>query len=171
MDAANLMKPVLARGEIRCIGATTIGEYRKYIETDPALERRFEKVIVNEPTRDEAVEILKGIRPRWEKHYNKRITDKALESAVDLSIRFDVDHRLPDKAVDLVDKAGAKMQIPFLSMGPGKKTNELKPEAKTDMDYDEVMEFTIAQVLSDKIGIPIEIITGILKAKFLDSLN
>ena len=71
MDAANIMKPVLARGELRCIGATTISEYRRYIESDPALERRFEKVIVNEPTRDETIEILKGIRPKWEKHYNK----------------------------------------------------------------------------------------------------
>ena len=118
MDAANIMKPVLARGELHCIGATTISEYRRYIESDPALERRFEKIIVNEPTRDETIEILKGIRPKWEKHYNKRITDRALESAVDLSIRFDVDHYLPDKAVDLVDKAGARMQIPCLSMGP-----------------------------------------------------
>ncbi|MEW6419518.1 MAG: ATP-dependent Clp protease ATP-binding subunit [Nitrospirota bacterium] len=155
MDAANIMKPVLARGELRCIGATTISEYRRYIESDPALERRFEKVIVNEPTRDETIEILKGIRPKWEKHYNKRITDRALEAAVDLSIRFDVDHHLPDKAVDLVDKAGARMQIPFLSMGLNRKG---KPVGATD--YDEVTEFTIAQVLSDKIGIPIEIISG-----------
>ncbi len=165
MDAANIMKPVLARGELRCIGATTISEYRRYIESDPALERRFEKVIVNEPTRDETIEILKGIRPKWEKHYNKRITDRALEASVDLSLRFDVDHYLPDKAVELVDKAGARMQIPCLSMGPDRKSGEMRYEAKTDkaMDYDEVTEFTIAQVLSDKIGVPIEIISGHLE--------
>ncbi len=167
IDAANLMKPVLARGELRCIGATTISEseYRRYIESDPALERRFEKVIVNEPTRDETIEILKGIRPQWEKHYNKRITDRALEAAVDLSLRFDVDHYLPDKAVELVDKAGARMQIPCLSMGPDRKSGEMRYKAKTDkaMDYDEVTEFTIAQVLSDKIGVPIEIISGHLE--------
>lgn len=160
MDAANLMKPVLARGEFRCIGATTIAEYRRHIESDPALERRFEKVIINEPTRDETIEILKGIRPKWEGHYNKKIMDKALEAAVDLSIRFDVDHRLPDKAVDLVDKAGARMQIPFLSMAFNKKEDEIKAATKAN---DDVTEFTVAQVLSEKIGIPLDIITGHLK--------
>jgi len=164
MDAANLMKPVLARGEFRCIGATTISEYRRYIESDPALERRFEKIIVNEPTRDETIEIVKGIRPKWEKHYNKRITDRALEAAVDLSIRFDVDHYLPDKAVDLVDKAGARMQIPFLSMMPNRKGDEIRREAKSNKAMDDaVTEFTVAQVLSDKIGIPLEIIVGHLE--------
>ena len=73
MDAANLMKPALSKGEIKCIGATTISEYRKYIESDPALERRFEKIIVNEPNRGETIEILKGIRPKWEKHFNKKL--------------------------------------------------------------------------------------------------
>lgn len=169
MDAANLMKPVLARGEFRCIGATTIAEYRRHIESDPALERRFEKVIINEPTRDETIEILKGIRPKWERHYNKRITDRALEAAVDLSIRFDVDHRLPDKAVDLVDKAGARMQVPFLSMAFNKKEDEFKAAIKAN---DDVTEFTVAQVLSEKIGIPLDIITGHLKgsggARLLD---
>ena len=162
MDAADIMKPALARGELRCIGATTIAEYRQYIESDPALERRFEKIIINEPARDEAVEMLKGIRPKWEKHYSKRISDKALEAAVDLSIRFDVDHRLPDKAVDLVDKAGARAQIPFLSMVMGKKGNEIKSAKKSD---EEVTEFTIAQVLSEKSGIPLEIISGHLEGK------
>ncbi|MBI4972227.1 MAG: ATP-dependent Clp protease ATP-binding subunit [Candidatus Omnitrophica bacterium] len=161
MDAANIMKPVLARGELRCIGATTTAEYRRYIESDPALERRFEKVIINEPTRDEAIEMLKGIRPKWEKHYSKRIADKALEAAVDLSIRFDIDHRLPDKAVDLVDKAGARVQIPSLSMFFGKKGEEINKGAKDD----EVTEFTIADVLSQKTGIPLEIISSHLEGK------
>ncbi|MFA4829796.1 MAG: ATP-dependent Clp protease ATP-binding subunit [Thermodesulfovibrionales bacterium] len=163
MDAANIMKPALARGEIKCIGATTISEYRKYIESDPALERRFEKIIVNEPTRDEAIEILKGLRPKWEKHFNKKITDKALEAAVDLSIRFDTDHFLPDKAVDLVDKAGARMQVPFLSMMQPGKGVEIKSEGKSG--YAEVTESTIAQVLSDKINVPLEIIAGHIEGK------
>lgn len=156
IDAANLMKPALARGELRCIGATTIAEYRKHIESDPALERRFEKITVNEPSRDEAIEILKGIKPKWEKHFNKKISDMALEAAVDLSIRFDTDHYLPDKAVDLVDKAGARMQVPLLSMGPDMK---IKPESMA-VDSGEVTEYTIAQVLSEKINVPMEIIAG-----------
>lgn len=160
LDAANIMKPVLARGDLRCIGAATIAEYRRYIESDPALERRFEKIIINEPTRDEAIEMLKGIRPKWEKHYSKRITDRALEAAVDLSIRFDIDHRLPDKAVDLVDKAGARVQIPFLSMVFNKKGGEIKTATK---DNDDVTEFTIAQVLSEKAGIPLEIVSSHLE--------
>lgn len=159
IDAANLMKPALARGDIRCIGATTITEYRQHIESDPALERRFEKITVNEPSRDEAIEILKGIRPKWEKHYNKRISDRTLEAAVDLSMRFDTDHHLPDKAVDLVDKAGARMQVPLLSMGPDMK---IKCESMAG-GSDEVSEYTVAQVLSDKINIPIEIISGHLE--------
>lgn len=159
IDAANLMKPALARGELRCIGATTIAEYRKHIESDPALERRFEKITVNEPSRDEAIEILKGLKPKWEKHFNKKISDRALETAVDLSIRFDTDHHLPDKAVDLVDKAGARMQVPLLSMGPDMK---IKPESMA-VDSSEVTEYTVAQVLSEKINIPMEIIAGHLE--------
>ena len=157
MDAANLMKPVLARGEIKCIGATTIAEYRMHIEADPALERRFEKIIINEPTRDEAIEILKGIRPKWEHYFNRKITDKALEAAVDLSIRFEKDHYLPDKAVDLVDKAGAQLQVPFLSMSPERVKETI------DRCSGEVTEITIAKVLSEKMGLPIEIITGHLE--------
>jgi len=149
MDAANLMKPALARGDLRCIGATTIGEYRRYVEADPALERRFEKVVVNEPSSDESLEMLEGIRPKWEKHHGVSITDKALQAAVDLSIRFDVDHQLPDKAIDLVDKAGARTRIPLLSGWiEGDKVNP------------EVTEVTIAQVLSEKMDLPLEIITG-----------
>ena len=163
MDAANLMKPALSKGEIKCIGATTISEYRKYIESDPALERRFEKIIVNEPNRGETIEILKGIRSKWEKHFNKKITDKALEAAVDLSIRFDTDHYLPDKAVDLVDKAGARMQVPFLSMMQPGKGVEIKSEGKAG--YAEVTELAIAQVLSDKINVPLEIIAGHIEGK------
>lgn len=149
MDAANLMKPALARGDLRCIGATTIAEYRRYIESDPALERRFEKIVVNEPNLDESLEILEGIRPKWEKHHGVRITDKALQAAVDLSVRFDVDHQLPDKAIDLVDKAGARSRIPLLSGWV--EGNKVNPD---------VTEITIAQVLSEKMDLPLEIISG-----------
>lgn len=165
MDAANLLKPALARGEIRCIGATTIGEYRRYIEQDPALERRFEKVIVNEPSPAEALEMLRGIRPKWEKHHKVRIIDKALDAAIELSIRFDTDHQLPDKAIDLVDKGGARTRIPLLSMMQGLKKEGPQNVAGHDMNDStpEVTEFTIAQVLSEKVGVPLEIISGHLK--------
>lgn len=163
MDAANLMKPALARGDLRCIGATTIAEYRRYIEADPALERRFEKIIINEPTAEEALEILKGLRGKWEAHHQVRIADPALQAAVDLSIRFDGDHQLPDKAIDLVDRAGARARIPLLSMFAGSKppatTEPLGPSAPVG----EVSALTIAQVLSEKIGVPLEIIAGHLQ--------
>ncbi|MBI5234979.1 MAG: ATP-dependent Clp protease ATP-binding subunit [Deltaproteobacteria bacterium] len=153
MDAANLLKPSLARGDFRCIGATTISEYRKYVEADPALERRFERVIVTEPARDEAIEMLKGIRAKWEKHHGVRISDDALVAAVDFSIRFDADHQLPDKAIDLVDKAGARTRIPMLSMSPGRRPPQ-------DAHVNEVSVKTIAGVLSEKTGVPLEIIMG-----------
>jgi ATP-dependent Clp protease ATP-binding subunit ClpC len=154
MDAANLMKPALSRGELRCIGATTISEYRRHIEADPALERRFEKIIINEPTPEEALEILKGLRGKWEEHHQVRITEQALQAAVELSIRFDGDHQLPDKAIDLVDKAGARIRVPLLSMRPRSKA------AGDAIAFGEVSERTIAQVLSEKIGVPLEVITG-----------
>ncbi len=162
LDAANLLKPALARGDVSCIGATTVAEYRRYVESDAALERRFEKVLVPEPSRDEAVEILRGLRPKWEEHHRVKITDSALTAAVDLAMRFDCDHQLPDKAIDLVDKAGARTQVPMLSMGQGVKM-EGGEEAKTNGQQGflgEVTELTIAQVLSEKMGVPLEIITG-----------
>jgi ATP-dependent Clp protease ATP-binding subunit ClpC len=157
IDAANLMKPALARGDLRCIGATTIAEYRRYIEADAALERRFEKVIVNEPTPEETLEILKGLRPKWEEHHHVRITDRALEAAVKLSVRFDGDHHLPDKAIDLVDKAGARTRIPILSMSP-----DMRGTGPT-ASLPEVTELTVAKVLSEKIGVPLEVIIGYLE--------
>ena len=158
MDAADLLKPALARGEVRCIGATTLAEYRRHIESDAALERRFEKIIVNEPSRDETLSILQGLRPKWEGHHQVRIPDKALAAAVDLSVRFDGDHQLPDKAIDLVDKAGARTRVPVLSMMPGGKGIGVARPGGT-----EVTEVTIAQVLADKVGVPLEIITGHLE--------
>jgi ATP-dependent Clp protease ATP-binding subunit ClpC len=165
MDAANILKPALARGEVRCIGATTVSEYRRYVESDPALERRFEKVMVPEPSRDEVIEILKGLRPKWEEHHKARVTDKALEAAVDLSMRFDCDHQLPDKAIDLVDKAGARTRIPELSMGPDRQgpKHPSGQEAPVGRPAGTVTETVIAQVLSEKIGVPLEVITGHLE--------
>lgn len=115
IDASNILKPSLSRGEIQMIGATTLNEYRKYIEKDAALERRFQPVYVDEPTRDEAVEILKGLRPCYEQHHNVDISDDAVETAVDLSIRYITDRFLPDKAIDLMDEACSRKRLGFSS--------------------------------------------------------
>jgi ATP-dependent Clp protease ATP-binding subunit ClpC len=111
IDAANILKPQLARGEIQLIGATTINEYRKYIEKDSALERRFQPVMVNEPTKDDAVQILLGLRDKYEAHHKIKITDEAIHAAVDLSSRYINDRYLPDKAIDLIDEAAAKVRL------------------------------------------------------------
>ena len=111
VDAANILKPLLARGEVQVIGATTLNEYRKYIEKDAALERRFSPVNVGEPTPDETVEILEGIRDKYEAHHNVKITKEAIESAVKLSVRYINDRFLPDKAIDLVDEAASRVKI------------------------------------------------------------
>ncbi|MCW6146863.1 ATP-dependent Clp protease ATP-binding subunit [Lactiplantibacillus plantarum] len=111
IDASNILKPALARGELQTIGATTLNEYQKYIESDAALERRFATVMVNEPTEDEAVEILDGLRPRYEEHHRVTITDEAVDQAVKLSSRYISDRFLPDKAIDLMDEAAAKVRI------------------------------------------------------------
>lgn len=115
IDASNILKPSLSRGEIQMIGATTLNEYRKYIEKDAALERRFQPVYVDEPTRDEAVEILKGLRPCYEQHHNVDISDDAVEAAVDLSIRYITDRFLPDKAIDFMDEACSRKRLGFSS--------------------------------------------------------
>jgi ATP-dependent Clp protease ATP-binding subunit ClpC len=111
IDAANILKPPLARGELQCIGATTLDEYRKYIEKDSALERRFQPVMVDEPTVDEAVAILFGIRERFEEHHKVKISDEAVHAAVDLSVRYVADRALPDKAIDLIDEAGSRVRL------------------------------------------------------------
>ena len=111
IDAANILKPALARGEMQCVGATTLGEYRKYIERDSALERRFQPIKVGEPTVDEAIEILKGLRDRYEAHHRVKITDEAIEAAVRLSDRYISDRFLPDKAIDLMDEAASKVRL------------------------------------------------------------
>jgi ATP-dependent Clp protease ATP-binding subunit ClpB len=115
MDAGNLLKPMLARGELRCIGATTIDEYRKYIEKDPALERRFQPVQVNEPTVEDTIYILRGLKERYEVHHGVKISDSALVSAATLSSRYIADRFLPDKAIDLVDEAAAKLKMEITS--------------------------------------------------------
>ncbi|MEZ0344529.1 MAG: ATP-dependent chaperone ClpB [Caldimicrobium sp.] len=116
IDAANMLKPALARGELRCIGATTIDEYRKYIEKDPALERRFQPVYVDEPTPEQAIAILRGLKEKYEVHHGVRITDNAIIAAVMLSHRYITDRYLPDKAIDLIDEAAAKLRIEIDSM-------------------------------------------------------
>ncbi|HEY9683126.1 MAG TPA: ATP-dependent chaperone ClpB [Oculatellaceae cyanobacterium] len=116
MDAGNLLKPPLARGELHCIGATTLDEYRKHIEKDPALERRFQTVLVDEPTVEEAISILRGLKERYEVHHGVRIKDSALVGAAVLSHRYITDRSLPDKAIDLVDEAAARMRIEIDSM-------------------------------------------------------
>ncbi|MGH2594329.1 MAG: ATP-dependent Clp protease ATP-binding subunit [Anaerolineae bacterium] len=111
IDAANILKPALARGELQCIGATTLNEYRKYIESDAALERRFQPIIVDEPTIEETIEILKGVRERYEQHHKLRITDEALEQAAHLAARYIPDRYMPDKAIDLIDEAASRVRM------------------------------------------------------------
>ena len=118
LDASNILKPSLSRGEIQLIGATTLEEYRKYIEKDAALERRFQPIIVEEPTEEEAVEILKGLRPYYEKHHGVEILDEAIEAAVKMSVRYINDRFLPDKAIDIIDEAASKVQLAGYSPSP-----------------------------------------------------
>jgi ATP-dependent Clp protease ATP-binding subunit ClpB len=116
MDAANILKPALARGELRAIGATTLAEYQKYFEKDKALERRFQKVMINEPSIDDAVSILRGLKDRYETHHHVRIKDEAIIAAVELSSRYITDRFLPDKAIDLIDESAAKLRLEMNSM-------------------------------------------------------
>jgi ATP-dependent Clp protease ATP-binding subunit ClpC len=121
IDASNVLKPALARGEVQCIGATTLDEYRKYIEKDGALERRFQTVMVEPPARDQAIEILKGLRDKYEAHHRVQITDGALELAVDASMRYITGRFLPDKAIDVIDEAGARVRLKALTQPPDLK--------------------------------------------------
>lgn len=150
-SAANILKPALARGDFRCIGATTISEYRKFIEQDPALERRFQMMVIDEPTRDEALAILKRLKSRFEDHHGIPITQEALETAVDLSIRYLTDYRLPDKAIDLVDQACARAQIK--SIGDWESLERQSP-VTGHVDADD-----IAAVVARRCRIPVERLT------------
>ena len=144
MDAANILKPALSRGELQCIGATTRDEYRKNIEKDAALSRRFQPVTVDEPTQDESFEILRGLRDKYEAHHRVRITDEALRSAVTLSARYITDRYLPDKAVDLMDEAASRVRIAAFTAPPDLKAQEErlacisreKQEAIDHQDYE-----------------------------------
>lgn len=128
IDASNILKPSLARGELQCIGATTLDEYRKYIEKDAALERRFQPIHVDEPSLEESVQILKGLRDRYEAHHRVSITDEAIDAAVKLSDRYITDRFLPDKAIDLIDEAASKVRLRSYTTPPNLKELEVKLE-------------------------------------------
>src|SRR5436305_534438 len=128
MDASNIIKPALSRGELQCVGATTMNEYRKYIEKDAALERRFQTVKVDAPTVDEAIQILKGLRPKYEAHHKAKLTDEALETAVRFSDRYITGRFLPDKAIDVMDEAGARARINSMTRPPDVKDIEKEIE-------------------------------------------
>ena len=135
IDAANILKPALARGELQVIGATTIEEYRKHIEKDAALERRFQPINLDEPTAEESIQILKGIRDKYEAHHRVKITDEALEAAVNLSIRYIPDRFLPDKAIDLIDEAASRLKLKSMTAPPDVRDIEQKIEnIKTEME-------------------------------------
>src|ERR1700687_2857499 len=144
IDASKALKPALARGEIQCIGATTLDEYRKYIEKDGALERRFQQIIVNPPSKDEAVEILRGLRDRYEAHHRVQIRDEALEQAVELSDRYISGRCLPDKAIDVIDEAGARVRLKAMTRPPDLKEidaqveqlNQEKEAAVAEQDFE-----------------------------------
>ena len=129
IDASNILKPSLARGELQCIGATTLDEYRKYIEKDAALERRFQPIQVDEPSVDETIQIIKGLRDRYEAHHRVKITDEAVEAAAKMSDRYISDRFLPDKAIDLIDEAGSKVRLRSYTTPPNLKELEVKLEA------------------------------------------
>lgn len=152
IDASNILKPALARGELQCIGATTLDEYRKYIEKDAALERRFQPIQVDEPTIEESVQILQGLRDRYEAHHRVTITDEAIESAVKLSDRYITDRFLPDKAIDLIDEAASKVRLRSYTAPPNLKELEQKlEEVRKEKDAAvQSQEFEKAASLRDK---------------------
>ncbi|MCH2321773.1 MAG: ATP-dependent Clp protease ATP-binding subunit [SAR202 cluster bacterium] len=161
VDAANILKPSLARGELQCVGATTLDDYRKYVERDPALERRFQPVTVDEPTVEETIEILKGIRGRYEEHHELEITDDALVSASTLAARFISDRFMPDKAIDLIDEAASRVRINFstapISVNEASKMLESvrqeKDEAISDRQYEYAAELRERETkLADKLA-------------------
>jgi len=152
IDASNILKPALARGEIQCIGATTIDEYRKHIEKDAALERRFQPIMVGEPTKEETVLILKGLRDKYEAHHRVKITDDAIEAAVNLSDRYITERYLPDKAIDLIDEAASKVRIENLVAPPDLKNSEkeLDTVSKQKEDAIKIQDFEKAAKLRDR---------------------
>ena len=174
MDAANILKPALARGKLQCIGATTLGEYRKHIESDAALERRFQPIMVEEPTAEETIEILRGIREPYEQHHQLHITDEALEAAVRLSTRYITDRYLPDKAIDLIDEGASRVRMyktPHAQnlrrvFGDLKEVKQAKERAIDEQRYDE------ASALRDQeldLQEELEIIRSDRRADFLEN--
>ncbi|MDE0818433.1 MAG: ATP-dependent Clp protease ATP-binding subunit, partial [Pirellulaceae bacterium] len=151
IDAANVLKPALARGEIQCIGATTLDEYRKYIEKDNALARRFQEIIVNPTNKEETVEILKGLRQRYEEHHRVEFTDEALETAVEFSERYIPARCLPDKAIDVIDEAGARIRLKTMTRPPNLKELDTEIEALNGEKEDAVanQDFEKAAALRD----------------------
>jgi ATP-dependent Clp protease ATP-binding subunit ClpC len=152
IDASNILKPALARGELQCVGATTLDEYRKYIEKDAALERRFQPITVDEPSKEEAILILQGLRDRYEAHHRVKITDEAIKQAVKLSDRYITDRYLPDKAIDLIDEAASKVRLSSYTVPPELKELEQKmEEIKNEKDAAvQSQEFEKAASLRDK---------------------
>ena len=152
IDAANILKPALSRGEIQVIGATTSDEYRKYIEKDPALERRFQPVMIDEPTIDESIEIIKGLKPKYEEHHKLIISDEAIVAAVKLSSKYINDRYLPDKAIDVIDEASSKVRLKYSNMCPEGKELEkqLKALIKEKEDAIRNQEFETASELRDE---------------------
>jgi ATP-dependent Clp protease ATP-binding subunit ClpC len=152
IDAANILKPALARGELQCIGATTLDEYRKHIERDAALERRFQPVMVGEPSVEEAIEILQGLRERYEQHHKLIISDEALEAAATLADRYISDRFLPDKAIDLIDEAGSRVRLMKYQRSPEEKhlDGELKQLLKDKDDAVRNQDFDKAGGLRDR---------------------
>jgi ATP-dependent Clp protease ATP-binding subunit ClpC len=151
IDASNILKPALARGELQCIGATTLDEYRKYIEKDAALERRFQPITVDQPSPEEAIQILHGLRDRYEAHHRVKITDEAIEAAVKLSDRYITDRFLPDKAIDLIDEAGSKVRLNSYTVPPNLKEleNRLEDIRKEKDSAVQSQEFEKAAALRD----------------------
>ena len=160
IDAANILKPALARGELQCIGATTLDEYRKHIERDAALERRFQPVMVGEPSIEDTIEILKGLRERYEQHHRLKITDEALEAAAHLGDRYISDRFLPDKAIDLIDEAGSRVRLINSKLPPEAKqidkelrqVQKQKEESVRDQNFDQAGQLREKEIeLSGKI--------------------
>ncbi|MDI3473632.1 MAG: ATP-dependent Clp protease ATP-binding subunit ClpC [Thermotogaceae bacterium] len=192
MDAANMLKPALARGELRCIGATTVEEYRKHIEKDKALARRFQPVLIDEPSVEDTIEILKGLKQSYEKHHNVEITDEAIEAAAKLSSKYITDRFLPDKAIDLIDEAAAKIRLKKSSTelkeiekkikeleeriddltirSQYKEAAEMKQElTKLKEKYNQMVEKNGGKVSKEVIAEVIESWTGIPASKMMES--
>jgi ATP-dependent Clp protease ATP-binding subunit ClpC len=167
IDAANILKPALARGELQCIGATTLDEYRKHIERDAALERRFQPVMVGEPSVDDTIEILRGLRERYEQHHRLKISDEALVAAATLGDRYISDRFLPDKAIDLIDEAGSRVRLMNSKLPPAAKEvdKQLRTVQKEKEDAVRDQDFTKAGELRDKEVELREQIRSILQAR------